>query len=461
MSEIKTFVPKEKNKEGHVDVLLGLQWGDEGKGKVVDMLAKDYDIIARFQGGPNAGHTLEIKHNGEKVKIVLHMVPSGIMRENATNVVGPGVVFNPTSFLAEMKECAKYDPNCASRVLVSDRATVIHHLYRAVDMLLELAKGKKDAIGTTAQGIGPAYGEHCYRNAMLVGDFLLPEQAFKDKCEKIKKEINNLIEQYKTTHGIDFYNEKNKDGMSYKDVFEKMEQDWFSAVEEIKKMDVIKDTVIYVNKALKEGKNILAEGAQGSMLDLSYGEYPNVTSSHTISAGACTGLGIKPQAIRKVIGVIKFYTTKVGGGTFLARLEPEAEELFRKAGNEYGATTGRPRNCGSLDLVQLKYASTLNGLTDLIILKTDICPVEKLTVVTAYNGTQGEIYIDMVPRDLGAVASVSRKEFDGWKVSPGTTDKELIPAALASYISFVETELDVPISYIGTGPEREDIVAWR
>jgi adenylosuccinate synthase len=448
-----------------VDVLIGLQWGDEGKGKIIDTLAKNYNIVSRFQGGPNAGHTLKLP-NGNN--LILHLIPSGILNENVMNVVGTGVAFDPLGFMEEYAHCNSANPMARYSIIISERATVIHPYYILLDRLAELKRGKENAVGSTLKGIGPTYAEKCNRKALQVGDLVTDGGVFNEKYLAIKAEVADFVQFYSDKYSIEVFeepsNEENDRRFTEKN-FNIREKQWLDSVKRLNNlhdsvsMRLVQNTELYLDEALRQGKKVLAEGAQGVMLDKDFGDYPMVTSSNTITAGVFTGLGISPKYLGKVIGVIKSYTTKVGGGVFPCQMPKDIEEFFRKAGDEYGATTGRPRNCGWLDLVQLKHAIRICGVDELVMLKTDVCPVEKVKVIKSYYGKAGRVYRHDLPLHLSDLQDVKESEkFKGWKIAKGVNSFEDIPEELQSYISFIQEELGVPIVMIGTGPGREDVV---
>lgn len=414
-----------------VDVLLGLQWGDEGKGKVVDVLTPVYDIIARFQGGPNAGHTLEF----EGIKHVLHTVPSGIFRADALNVIGNGVVIDPIVFSGELDKLAPFNIDLKSRLLISKKAHLILPSHRLLDAASEQAKGLKK-IGSTLKGIGPTYMDKTGRNGLRVGDLFSPK--FQSKYEELKEKHLSLLNHY--------------EGFTY-DLTE-MEAEWFKQIERLKALTCI-ESDHYLNRALKNKQRILAEGAQGTMLDIDFGTYPFVTSSNTVTAGTCTGLGVPPSAIGKVIGIFKAYCTRVGSGPFPSELDNEIGELMRKEGNEFGATTGRPRRCGWLDLVQLKYAIMINGVTELCMMKADVLGIfDHIMICEAYeiNGeTVTEFPYDVSDLEIKPILTT----MEGWKADlTQLTSYDDAPEALKTYVKYLETQLEVPIRMVSVGPDR-------
>ena len=413
-----------------VDVLLGLQWGDEGKGKIVDVLTPKYDIIGRFQGGPNAGHTLEF--NG--IKHVLHTIPSGIFHKTAVNIVGNGVVIDPVIFKKEIDALTKLGVDVKSKLILSKRAHLILPTHRLLDAASESSKGK-EKIGSTLKGIGPTYMDKTGRNGLRVGDIDSPD---------FKKKYDALVEKHKQL--LTFHN--------FQYNLTELEPAWFEGIEVLKSLERI-ESEHYINEALKNNKAILAEGAQGSLLDIDFGSYPFVTSSNTICAGACTGLGIAPNKIGNVIGIFKAYCTRVGSGPFPTELEDEVGEQIRKTGNEFGSTTGRPRRTGWLDLPALKYAVMINGVTELIMMKADVLSdFEAIKVCTHYN-YQGK-QIDYLPYDYSPeLLSPVYVDLKGWhKDLTGLNSPDQMPEELNDYISFIEKETGVPISIVSVGPDR-------
>ncbi len=415
-----------------VDLLLGLQWGDEGKGKIVDVLTKEYDIIARFQGGPNAGHTLEF----DGIKHVLHTIPSGIFHKNAINIVGNGVVIDPVIFKKELDNLEKFNIDIVSKLLISRKAHLILPTHRLLDAASEASKGKAK-IGSTLKGIGPTYMDKTGRNGMRVGDL---------EFDDWKTKYRALADKHEAM--IDFYNAEIEYDLT------ELEAEFCEGVETLKKLTFI-DSEEYIFKAQAEGKKILAEGAQGSLLDIDFGTYPFVTSSNTTAAGACTGLGVAPNKIEKVLGIFKAYTTRVGSGPFPTELFDEDGATMGRVGNEFGATTGRPRRCGWLDLVALKYAVQINGVTELIMMKADVLSGFKtIKVCTAYD-YKGE-KIQHLPYNIESehVTPVYTK-MKGWaKDLTKLTTAEELPPALNDYIVFLEEHLQVPIKIVSVGPDR-------
>jgi adenylosuccinate synthase len=413
-----------------VDVLLGLQWGDEGKGKIVDVLTPKYDVIGRFQGGPNAGHTLEF--NG--IKHVLHTIPSGIFHKKAMNIIGNGVVIDPVVFKKEIDALVKLGVNIKSSLILSKRAHLILPTHRLLDAASEASKGK-EKIGSTLKGIGPTYMDKTGRNGLRVGDIDSPD--FKEK-------YNALVEKHKQL--LNFHN--------YSYNLSELEPAWFEGIEVLKGLQRV-ESEHFINDALKSNKSVLAEGAQGSLLDIDFGSYPFVTSSNTICAGACTGLGIAPNKIGNVIGIFKAYCTRVGSGPFPTELNDEVGEKIRKIGNEFGSTTGRSRRTGWLDIPALKYAVMINGVTELIMMKADVLSgFETIKICTKYN-YQGK-KIDYLPYDYSPeLLSPVYTDLKGWNQDlTGLNSPEQMPEALNEYIAFIERETGVPITIVSVGPDR-------
>ena len=412
-----------------VDVLLGLQWGDEGKGKIVDVLTNNYDIIARFQGGPNAGHTLEF----DGIKHVLHTIPSGIFHKGIINLIGNGVVIDPVIFENEIKSINKLNLEI-SELYISKKAHLILPTHKLLDAASEHAKGKHK-IGSTLKGIGPTYMDKTGRNGLRVGD--LNAKDFKEKYNKLKNKHIQLLKFY------DF---------NYK--LEELEQDWFNSLETLKDFKHI-DSEHFIHKSIKEGKKILAEGAQGTLLDIDFGSYPFVTSSNTITAGACTGLGVAPNQISDVFGIFKAYCTRVGSGPFPTELDNEIGKHLGKVGNEFGATTGRARRCGWIDLPALKYAININGVTQLMMMKSDVLSgIDKIKVCTHYLNNNNEI--DYLPFEDNNNLKPVYKELKGWKMNlmsiKGLSEA---PKEVHDYIKYLENELQIPIKIISVGPDRK------
>ncbi|MBE6312106.1 MAG: adenylosuccinate synthase [Bacteroidales bacterium] len=418
-----------------VDVLLGLQWGDEGKGKVVDVLTPNYDVVTRFQGGPNAGHTLEF--NGEKY--VLRSIPSGIFQGDKINVIGNGVVLDPALFKAEAEALAKSGHDIVSRLYISKKAHLILPTHRLLDAAYEAAKGDAK-VGTTGKGIGPTYTDKISRNGVRVGDILDNfEQKYKAAIARHEQILKSLNFEYD---------------------LKSIEKDWFDGIEYLKKFKFV-DSEHFVNNELKAGKSILAEGAQGTMLDIDFGSYPFVTSSNTICAGACTGLGIAPNKIGDVYGIFKAYCTRVGSGPFPTELFDATGEEICKIGHEFGAVTGRKRRCGWIDLVALKYAIMVNGVTKLIMMKSDVLDgfdTVKACVAYKMNGEQ----IDYFPFDITKDVEPVYVEMKGWKADMTTmTDESQFPKEFNDYMKFLEKELQVPITIVSVGPDRNQTIVRK
>ncbi|TDS56901.1 adenylosuccinate synthase [Myroides indicus] len=415
-----------------VDLLLGLQWGDEGKGKIVDVLTSKYDIIARFQGGPNAGHTLEF----DGIKHVLRTIPSGIFHKNSINIIGNGVVIDPVVFIKEIEGLEKFNIDIYSRLLISRKAHLILPTHRLLDAASEAAKGKAK-IGSTLKGIGPTYMDKTGRNGLRIGDIELVD--FKERYRALADKHEAMI----AFHDVDMqYNLK------------EMEAEFFEAVEQLQKLTFI-DSEDYINKALKEGKSILAEGAQGSLLDIDFGTYPFVTSSNTTAAGACTGLGVPPNKVKNVFGIFKAYTTRVGSGPFPTELDNEIGATMAKVGREFGSVTGRARRCGWLDLVALKYAVQVNGVTELYMMKGDVLSgFDTLKVCTEYS-YKGQ-KIDHLPYNIEPEnIKPVYVELKGWKADlTSMTSYEQLPQELKEYIKFIEDSVEVPVKIVSVGPDR-------
>ena len=418
-----------------VDVLLGLQWGDEGKGKIVDVLTRKYDIIARFQGGPNAGHTLEF----EGKKHVLHTIPSGVFHKGVTNVVGNGVVIDPVIFKGELDKLIEQEPEVLSRLKISRKAHLILPSHRLLDAASEAAKGKKK-IGSTLKGIGPTYMDKTGRNGLRVGDIQL--ENFPELYNTLVTKHMQLLKGYP-----DFeYN------------IEELEKAWFAAIDYLRTLDII-DSEPFVHNAIREGRIILAEGAQGTLLDIDFGTYPFVTSSNTTCAGACTGLGVAPNRIKNVYGIFKAYITRVGSGPFPTELFNSTGELIQAQGHEFGATTGRPRRCGWLDLPALKYAIDINGVTELMMMKSDVLSgVGNIQVCTAYR-YKGEV-IEHLPYKLqDDLIDPIFTEMLGWTEDlTQMTNEDQFPDSFKAYIAFIEKEVGVPITLVSVGPDRAQTI---
>jgi adenylosuccinate synthase len=422
-----------------VDVLLGLQWGDEGKGKIVDVLGPQYDLIARFQGGPNAGHTLEF----DGKKFVLNTIPSGIFNEKTMNLIGNGVVIDPIILKRELDnlKTAGHDPVAKGKLVIARKAHLILPTHQLLDAANEQKMGK-DKIGSTLKGIGPTYMDKTGRNGLRVGDTTLPD--FKERYTKLVTKHKELLSHYNFEYDL-----------------EEKEAAFFAAVEFLKTIPHV-DSEHYVNRFLKEGKKVLAEGAQGTLLDIDFGSYPFVTSSNTTTAGACTGLGIAPNKIGSVVGIFKAYCTRVGSGPFPTELEDEVGENLRQVGHEFGATTGRARRCGWIDLPALKYAIMLNGVTEMVMTKADVLNDFDTIYACTHYEHNGET-IDYMPYDIISIKPTPvLKAIEGWKTDITKITKiEEIPAKLADYIAFLEQELEVPVKYLSVGPDRVQTIVLQ
>ncbi len=420
-----------------MDVLLGLQWGDEGKGKIVDVLTPQYDIIARFQGGPNAGHTLEF----EGIKHVLHTIPSGIFHKGVKNVVGNGVVIDPVILKEEIDKLLEMDVDVNEQMLVSKKAHLILPTHKLLDKASEIAKGK-NKIGSTLKGIGPTYMDKTGRNGLRVGDVL--EDNFSEKYAQLVEKHLNILKHHDLEYDL-----------------KALEKPFFEGIETLKKLTII-DSEHYLNNALKSGKNILAEGAQGTMLDIDFGTYPFVTSSNTTTAGTSTGLGIAPNKIEKIVGIFKAYCTRVGSGPFPTEEDNETGEKIRQLGHEFGATTGRERRCGWIDLPQLKYAIMINGVTELAMMKADVLDTFDTIKVCTHYMYKGE-KIDYFPYSVneGEVEPVY-KEIKGWKTDlTKINDQKDLPQELLDYVAYLEKELETPISIVSVGPDRKQTIDMK
>ncbi len=419
----------------HADVLLGLQWGDEGKGKVVDYLAANYDMVARFQGGPNAGHTL-ILEGGQKY--VLHTIPSGIFFPECRNLIGNGVVVDPLTLEQEIQKLEQAGLNLNHNLFIARKAHLILPTHKILDAASEEAKGSAK-IGSTLKGIGPTYMDKTGRNGLRVGD--LERADFRERYEQLKQKHIKLLEHFEHDYQLD-----------------SLERAWFESLERVKQLNLV-DGEYFVGDALAKGQRVLAEGAQGAMLDIDFGTYPFVTSSNTVSAGVCTGLGVAPRRIGEVIGISKAYCTRVGSGPFPTELEDETGERLRKEGGEFGATTGRPRRCGWIDLPALRYAIQLSGVTQLAITKVDVLNAfEEIQVCTAYR-IDG-VATDRLPYDLtGVEIEPVYRSFPGWNSNLDSIDQYgELPERLRHYIDFLEGALDTPITMISLGPERDRLL---
>src|SRR3989339_1748652 len=438
-----------KSRRGFVDVVVGLQWGDEGKGKNIDQLLSSgiYSGVARFQGGANAGHTLKLG----RTSFIGHIVPSGCLQKNIELYIGNGVVVDVVSLMAEIAQLKKLGFNVAPRLFISNRAKLVSYLHPFLDQAEESRRSKSGAtIGTTARGIGPSYADSRARRGFLIGDILSPN--FKEK-ESILSEFHmNLLKMYEEKYGFKIDLKKTKQARGK----------WLKAIKEVRKLKICEVSFL-IQKRLREGENILAEGAQGVMLDIDFGDYPNVTSSNTLPANVCLGLGVPHTAIRNVYGVIKAYTTKVGGGSFPARIKDNTiEKLFQDAGNEFGATTGRPRMCGWLDLFALRYAIELKGAHKILMNKTDICLMDKIKVVTGYKHAGKNL--KEFPLYLNQGTDVATEEITGWgNKNYGVKEKKKVSKELVSYLYYIKnklSDLDVKILSVGTGPDRKHFFDW-
>lgn len=417
-----------------VDVILGLQWGDEGKGKIVDFFARDYDLVARFQGGPNAGHTLYVQDK----KVVLHQIPSGVFHPGTMNLIGNGVVLDPVTLKRECDTVASFGIDLRKNLFISERTHLILPTHRALDRAAELAKGQQK-IGSTLKGIGPAYMDKTGRNGLRVGDLL--DKQFTTSYIKLRLKHQRLLDNHHFQEDITGW-----------------EEEFFEAVDFLRQLNIVSGEY-YINEYIREGKKVLAEGAQGSMLDIDFGTFPFVTSSNTVTAGVCSGLGVAPRHIRDVIGVTKAYCTRVGGGPFPTELDDATGEALREAGSEYGATTGRPRRCGWIDLVALRYACMINGVTKLVMTKADVLDhFPQLDVCTAYRingGETREVPFEMVRQKPEPVYA----RFPGWdKPSAGARSYDELPATMKSYIDFINDYLGVQVAYVSNGPGRDQII---
>jgi adenylosuccinate synthase len=417
-----------------VDVILGLQWGDEGKGKIVDYFAPQYDMVARFQGGPNAGHTLYV----EDKKVVLHQIPSGIFHQHTTNLIGGGVVLDPVTLKRECDTVAGFGIDVKKNLFISERTNIIVPTHRALDKASETQKGT-DKIGSTLKGIGPAYMDKTGRNAIRVGDLL--DKSFTTSYIKLRLKHQKLLDNFHFNEDISAW-----------------EEEFFEALEFLRTLNVVNGEY-FINNQIQQGKKILAEGAQGSMLDIDFGTFPFVTSSNTISAGVCTGLGVAPQKIKEVIGVTKAYCTRVGSGPFPTELEDATGEELRRIGNEFGATTGRPRRCGWIDLVALQYACMINGVTQVVMTKADVLDsFSELKCCTSYmiNGEEKkEVPFQMSKLQIDPVY----QSYDGWnRDTTSIKNSNDLPGEMSSYISFINQFVGAPVKYVSNGPGRDQIV---
>jgi len=425
-----------------IDVILGLQWGDEGKGKIVDVLTPQYDIIARFQGGPNAGHTLQIAGD----KHVLHTIPSGIFHSEKINIIGNGVIVDPWILLQEIVELIAKGVDPMVNLRISKRAHLILPTHRMLDAAYEQSLGA-GKIGSTLKGIGPCYTDKTARFGLRFGDILAPD--FTERYNNLKQRHLQILAAYNFDHQAQLIDKK---------PFDDYERNWFAAVDELRSYPLI-DSEIFINKALAQGKSILAEGAQGSLLDIDFGSYPFVTSSNTITAGVCSGLGVPPSAIGKVFGVFKAYCTRVGSGPFPTELFDTTGENLRRNGNEFGATTGRPRRCGWLDIPALRYAILLNGVTDLVMMKADVMNYfDNISICSGYE-VDGKATMELTYETMSNPVSPQFIELKGWKQSlEGVSDFSLLPEKLKEYTAFIEAAACLPVKILSIGPGREETI---
>ncbi len=418
-----------------VDVLLGLQWGDEGKGKIVDVMAPRYGMVARFQGGPNAGHTLEF----DGIKHVLHQIPSGIFRKDIKNVIGNGVVLDPVIFRREVEALRERQVDVRSNLYISNKAQLILPTHGLLDACYEQSKGNQK-IGSTLKGIGPTYQDKIARLGIRVGDVL--EDDFTDRYRALVEKHRNILDYYQYSYDL-----------------EEREQAFLEAIEHLKTFNIV-DTVYLVNNALRHGVSVLAEGAQGSMLDIDFGSYPFVTSSNTMIAGVCSGLGVPPSRIRQVYGIFKAYCTRVGSGPFPTELHDDTGERLREIGREFGATTGRPRRCGWLDLPALKYAIMINGVTQLFMMKADVLnDFEEIKVCTRYKLSDGQV-AEEIPYNIDHhKLEPVYHTLPGWEQQlNGVKDFDQMPGALHTYLDYLEQELQIPIGIVSVGPDRTQTI---
>jgi adenylosuccinate synthase len=419
-----------------VDVILGLQWGDEGKGKIVDFFAKDYDLVARFQGGPNAGHTLYVGEEAKKV--VLHQIPSGVFHQGTINLIGNGVVLDPVTLRRECDTVAGFGVDLKKNLFIAERAHLIIPSHRALDKAAELSKGDSK-IGSTLKGIGPTYMDKTGRNGLRVGDLLSPN--FRQAYDQLRTKHQQLLDNYGFEEDISTW-----------------EEEFFEAVEFLKSLNIVNGEY-FINNHIANGKRVLAEGAQGSMLDIDFGTFPFVTSSNTISAGVCNGLGVAPQKIREVIGVSKAYCTRVGSGPFPTELHDATGEELRRIGSEFGATTGRPRRCGWMDLVALQYACMINGVTAVVMTKADVLDAfDELSICTSYK-IDGETSTQIPFQMTRNLIEPQYQTFAGWKTDSSSCKTEVeLPKRMQEYVAFINQNLSAPVKYISNGPGRDQLV---
>ncbi|PIQ49231.1 MAG: adenylosuccinate synthase [Cytophagales bacterium CG12_big_fil_rev_8_21_14_0_65_40_12] len=418
-----------------VDVLLGLQWGDEGKGKVVDVLAPKYDVVARFQGGPNAGHTLEFDGH----KHVLHQIPSGIFRENIKNIIGNGVVLDPIVFKREIEALAKFNIDFKKNLYISKKTQIILPTHKLLDAAYEQSKGK-DKIGSTLKGIGPSYQDKVARNGLRVGDIVAPD--FEGRYRNLVKKHENILSHYEFEYNL-----------------EEAEAPFIEAVNFLREFNLVNSEYV-INDCIRSSQTVLAEGAQGSLLDIDFGSYPFVTSSNTMTAGACTGLGVAPRNIGEVFGIFKAYCTRVGGGPFPTELFDEIGAKIQKDGHEFGATTGRPRRCGWLDLPALKYAIMLNGVTQLFMMKADVLStLDEIKICTHYKLADGTLTEEMPFQLLDEEVTPVYKSFKGWMTDVrNITSYDDLPKELIEYIEYIEKETEVAVKIVSLGPDRKETI---
>jgi len=418
-----------------VDVLLGLQWGDEGKGKIVDYLAPKYNVVARFQGGPNAGHTLEFDGH----KHVLHQIPSGIFRDQIKNIIGNGVVLDPVIFKKEIEGLSSFNVDFKKNLFLSKKTQLILPSHKLLDAAYEKSKGK-DKIGSTLKGIGPSYQDKIARNGLRVGDIVAP--GFEERYRNLVDKHERILQHYEFEYDL-----------------AEAEAPFFEAVEFLKGFNLV-NSEYEINKSINSDETILAEGAQGSLLDIDFGSYPYVTSSNTMTAGACTGLGVAPKNIGEVFGIFKAYCTRVGGGPFPTELFDAIGEEIQKEGHEFGATTGRPRRCGWLDLPALKYAIMINGVTQLFMMKADVLSIlDDIKVCTHYKLKNGSLTEEMPFQLLDEEIEPVYKTLEGWKIDiTAVKSEEDMPAELKAYIKFIEEETGVPITIVSVGPDRTQTI---
>jgi adenylosuccinate synthase len=434
-----------------VDILLGLQWGDEGKGKIVDVIAPKYDVVARFQGGPNAGHTLEF----DGIKHVLHQIPSGIFHQKIKNIIGNGVVLDPIIFKREIEGLAKFNIDFSKNLFISKKAQIIVPTHRLLDAASEKSKGDSK-IGSTLKGISPSYQDKIGRQGLRVGDIL--DKNFKEKYKVLFAKHLSVLEFFKFDIKSDL--KVFKDFEKYGFDFKAIEQEFFESVEFLKKFNLV-DSEYLINDEINKGKKVLAEGAQGSLLDIDFGSYPFVTSSNTTAAGVCSGLGVAPRTVKEVFGIFKAYCTRVGSGPFPTELLEETGEKMRQIGREFGSTTGRPRRCGWLDLPSLKYSCMLNGVTHLLMMKADVLnEFDEIKVCTGYQLSYGTI-TESLPYDIvNEQIKPIYKTFKGWKKDlSGIKSFNSFPSELTEYIAFVEKEMKIPVSVVSIGPDRNETIS--